>query len=342
MEVAMQDGMVPIIEQCLRLDNYASRIYRMLEANAGSEHLERLWKKVAESNEEHVFYWNQLCSWAGGGLVGDLFEAPDQVLAELQALDAKVKELAGRCEGIHEKEKAFALAFKLEFYLLHPAYETLFQYYQVVQSEENDAVRYDRHINTLFDALYKNDLVTLELELVGETIHRLWQENRKMAVLSNTDELTGILNRRGLFNTMNHLGHLAQRNQNAVGVLMIDIDHFKKINDAHGHQKGDAVLRAVAGIIKSNVRASDALGRYGGEEFLVFLTMVEEKALVAVGEKIRKAVAADGRQPAVTISVGGAFDHIDQNVEQGIQNLIQLADKNLLLAKRSGRNKVCV
>ena len=340
----MADVMVPVVEQCLRLDSHATRIYQLLSFNAQNPKLRRFWQHIAEQNEQHLLYWNQLRTWANNGLFCNLFETPDKVLDELQHLEVKVKELAGRCEGAYAMEKAFALAFKLEFYLLHPAFETLFQYFHTLAEDASAIVQYDRHINTLFEALYENDLVTLELELLGETIHRLWQENRKMAVLSNTDELTGILNRRGLFNVMNHLGHLAQRNNNTVGMLMIDIDHFKNINDAHGHQKGDEVLKRVAATIKQNIRASDALGRYGGEEFLVFLTTVEADALNGVGEKVRRAVAnsGGGQLPDVTISIGGACARVDKNVDQGIQLLIQMADKKLLQAKHSGRDCVSI
>ena len=339
----MSDMMIQIVEQCLRLDNDASRIYRLLLRGTQNDHLRALWRKIADQNEEHVLYWNQLATWAKNGLLANLFDSPGRILMELERLESKVKTLAVRCESIQATDRAFALAFKLEFYLLHPAFETLYQYFRTLNDELSPGTPYDRHINILFEALSEHDLVTLELELLGETIHRLWQENRKMAILSNTDELTGVLNRRGLFNAMTHLGHLAQRNENTTGVLMIDIDHFKKINDQYGHQKGDEVLAQVAATIKQNIRASDALGRYGGEEFVVFLSMIDADALTDVSEKIRLSVAHNGGGlPPVTISIGGACNLIDQNVDQAIQMLIQVADTNLLRAKKSGRNRVCV
>ena len=175
----MADVMVPVVEQCLRLDSHATRIYQLLSFNAQNPKLRRFWQHIAEQNEQHLLYWNQLRTWANNGLFCNLFETPDRVLDELQHLEVKVKELAGRCEGAYAMEKAFALAFKLEFYLLHPAFETLFQYFHTLAEDASAIVQYDRHINTLFEALYENDLVTLELELLGETIHRLWQENRK-------------------------------------------------------------------------------------------------------------------------------------------------------------------
>lgn len=339
----MPNVMIQVVERCLSLDNHASRIYRLLAGNALNAKLKRFWMQMTDQNEEHVFFWNQLRTWASSGMLANLFEAPAEILAELKALEIKINDLAGRCEGIQSKDKAFAVAFKLEFYLLHNAFETLYQYYHTMNEASAAISPYDRHINTLFEALYEHDLATLELELLGETIHRLWEENRKMAILSNTDELTGVLNRRGLYNAMNHLGHLAQRNGNTVGILMIDIDHFKKVNDTHGHQIGDEVLKIVSATLKQNIRASDALGRFGGEEFLVFLSTVDADSLADVAEKIRRSVAkAEGELPQVTISIGGACDTISKNVDQGIQMLIQKADKRLLQAKQKGRNCVCL
>jgi diguanylate cyclase (GGDEF)-like protein len=200
---------------------------------------------------------------------------------------------------------------------------------------------YERFVNRLFDALQQNELHTLELELVGEVIHRLWKENRRMAFLSNYDELTGIFNRRGLFNAITHLAHLAQRNRNIVGVLMIDIDHFKAINDNFGHQFGDEMLRRVAACIRECIRASDVLGRYGGEEFLVFLSCVEPVSLGEVGEKIRRAIEnMTGQRTTLTVSIGIANGHVGREVEADVKTLIYRADEKLLTAKAAGRNRI--
>ncbi|MBC2711922.1 MAG: GGDEF domain-containing protein [Desulfosarcina sp.] len=333
--------MIRIVEQCLRLDSHATQLYSSLARHAGSQDLKGFWQEIADKNKQHLLYWNQLLNWAEKGMLNNLFDDPEKTQDELTGLQEKVHNLADSCVKVRRKEKAFTMAFKLEFYLLHPAFETLSQYVATFNGDAGSDFSYERFVSRLFDALQQNELGTLELELVGEVIHRLWKENRRMAFLSNYDELTGIFNRRGLFNAITHLAHLAQRNENTVGVLMIDIDHFKAVNDNFGHQFGDDMLRRVAVCIREGIRASDVLGRYGGEEFLVFLSSVEPVSLGEVGEKIRRAIEnMPDRSTDVTVSIGIAHGHVGREVEADVKTLIHRADEKLLAAKAAGRNRI--
>ena len=122
---------------------------------------------------------------------------------------------------------------------------------------------------------------------------------------------------------------------------MIDIDHFKKVNDTYGHQFGDKVLKYVAATIKSNIRASDVLGRYGGEEFVVFLSSIEPASLQMVGEKIRTAVSnGNSGKGHVTISIGLCQNLIRNHVDSELEELIRIADEKLFEAKNAGRNRI--
>jgi diguanylate cyclase (GGDEF)-like protein len=125
--------------------------------------------------------------------------------------------------------------------------------------------------------------------------------------------------------------------------MMIDIDHFKKINDIHGNLKGDEVLRSTAQIIKSGIRSSDIAGRYGGEEFLIYLSNVAPEYLFTIAEKVRKAVESQSSTGIpVTISIGASCGLIRENIESEVDGLIQKADIRLYAAKESGRNRVVV
>ncbi len=333
--------MTRIVDQCLRMDSHATRLYASLARSAASRDLKGFWQDIAEKNDQHLLYWDRLQSWAEKGVLNNLFDDSPKTLDELTALQARVHDLADSCVQVHQKEKAFTLAFKLEFYLLHPAFETLSQYVATFNGDGDSDFSYERFVNRLFDALQQNELSTLELELVGEVIHRLWKENRRMAFLSNYDELTGVFNRRGLFNAITHLAHLAQRNQNTVSAMMIDIDRFKTVNDNFGHQFGDKILRRVADCIRECIRASDVVGRYGGEEFLVYLSSVEADSLKDVGEKIRLAIAAmPDDEAGVTVSIGIAYGHVGREVDADIKALIHRADEKLLAAKAGGRNRI--
>lgn len=165
--------------------------------------------------------------------------------------------------------------------------------------------------------------------------------NFELEQLAATDGLTGLFNAR----TMRE--RLTVEIENAyrapLGCLLIDLDHFKKINDQHGHPFGDFVLVEVARILKSAVRRIDPVGRLGGEEFMVILPGTPEKEALMVAERIRKSISAeefssDGKNIHVTVSVGVAM-HPNNEFRDG-PALQKAADDALYNAKKSGRNRV--
>ncbi len=333
--------MVNIIQTCSAIDNSATKIYQNLSSNASTVEFKQFWKGITPDEHRHSAYWARLLEWAQNGMLPQVFDKPKHIKAELETIHAKVIGLIERSNTVDNISAAFLIAFKLEFYLLHPSFETLFQYLKTLLKEETIEVDFDAQINVLFEALNKYGLETLELELLGETIHRLWEENKLMAIQNNNDPLTGVLNRRGLFNAIKPLSHLAQRNDYNIGIMMIDIDNFKEINDSLGHQAGDMFLRKIASTIKTNLRVSDLLGRYGGDEFLVFLPSVEPDAITAVGEKIRSSVEkATIKKTKITISIGLSQGKTGKDIDSCIKNLISKADKKLYTAKNAGRNRI--
>lgn len=165
----------------------------------------------------------------------------------------------------------------------------------------------------------------------------------KLVRLSQSDALTGAHNRRSLFARLDAEIERSARFEHAVAVALVDVDHFRRYNEARGHAAGDAVLREVAALLVSAVRKVDLVARYGGEEFAVVFTRADRATAVAAGEKLRQAVAAAAiPHPAaeaghVTISVGvAAFP--DDGRDLGL--LIDCADAALYAAKRAGRNVV--
>jgi diguanylate cyclase len=158
---------------------------------------------------------------------------------------------------------------------------------------------------------------------------------------AETDPLTNVFNRRGLPEKLAAAAHLADIEKLPYAIAMIDIDHFKKINDVHGHFVGDQVLKAVAQTLKENCRDHDLLSRYGGDEFVLGVVGANKADLAARCEQLRHAVQAMpvdvfGLSQSVAISVGVA--EISEAIEMSA--LLQLADSRLYRAKRDGRNRV--
>ena len=164
--------------------------------------------------------------------------------------------------------------------------------------------------------------------------------HRTAELHASTDALTGLPNRR-YFDEFCALLARRRRAEDAVGVLMIDIDRFKALNDRYGHGAGDEVLRAVGGSIVRAVRDDDVPARYGGEEFVVLLRNPGPAVALEVGERVRAAVAALDLTglglPSVTVSVGVAVAEYE---DEPIGDLVERADRALYRAKRNGRNRV--
>jgi diguanylate cyclase (GGDEF)-like protein len=185
----------------------------------------------------------------------------------------------------------------------------------------------------------------LELLRIRETLESANRElqaslNREQ-VRARTDELTGLHNRRYFLELAERECSVATRHERPLSVVMIDIDHFKQINDTFGHQAGDEVLARVATTVAAQRRTGDIVARYGGEEFMLLLPETTAENALLVAEHLRSAVAADGLDtPAgrakFTISAGVAA--LDANT-QTLEQLIRQADQALYAAKAQGRNR---
>jgi two-component system cell cycle response regulator len=180
---------------------------------------------------------------------------------------------------------------------------------------------------------------------------RLRDAQRKLEEQSVTDGLTGLKNRRFFDERLHEEFRRAQRYGDTLSLIMIDLDHFKDVNDRHGHPAGDVVLRDAAALIRASIRDPDICARYGGEEFAVILPKTHMTGALAVAERIWKelgnkeyVVAANGtpapRKVRVTASLGIAF-YPSKDISSG-ELLVRFADQALYNAKRGGRNSICL
>ena len=167
---------------------------------------------------------------------------------------------------------------------------------------------------------------------------------REMRQAAVTDPLTGIGNRTHLEGRLSAVIAEYQKNGRKAGVLFIDVDHFKTVNDVHGHNCGDSVLRMVASTISCALRATDTVGRWGGEEFIAILyDMKQKNSLRIAAEKLRVLVEhsrldINGGGVKVTISIGGTL----VGAEDSPETLVQRADGFLYQSKQAGRNRVTI
>jgi two-component system cell cycle response regulator len=171
----------------------------------------------------------------------------------------------------------------------------------------------------------------------------LRQSVNNTLALAVTDDLTGLYNRRYFERHLSILLGKAQEQERDMALMLIDMDYFKAVNDTHGHDTGDAVLREFADRLRRNIRGVDLACRFGGEEFVVLMPDTDYKQAQGVAERVRSAVAeksfatGSGRPLGVTVSVGLA---LNEHATDTPEMLLKRADIALYRAKREGRNRV--
>lgn len=178
---------------------------------------------------------------------------------------------------------------------------------------------------------------------LAQTIRQLEISQRELREQANTDNLTGLPNRRFFDQIATKEMSLMRRQKEYFAVLMMDIDHFKSINDTYGHAAGDYVLVQVGRILSQTIREEDMVARIGGEEFVVASPYTNRLAAIVLAERLRKAVEDldiefDGNQIPVTISIGIA---LMPQAGETLGDVLAAADERLYVAKQSGRNRFC-
>ena len=188
------------------------------------------------------------------------------------------------------------------------------------------------------------ELVVLRNELeqrVQDRTRALEEANLRLAEMSRTDSLTGLLNRRAFLEAGERELHRAARGGQPCSVVMIDLDHFKHINDRHGHAGGDAMLKAAASSLRSVLRGEDLVARWGGEEFILLLPNTDGHAALLVAEKARNTLAATSHaDDGTSASITGSFGVATHRGGRTLAAPIAAADQALYRAKEAGRNRV--
>jgi diguanylate cyclase len=188
-----------------------------------------------------------------------------------------------------------------------------------------------RATRMLEDSLRKSFQLTYELNLAKAQVERLAQ----------TDELTGLNNRRAFRAQVEEFLARTRRYQEPLSLVMLDVDHFKRINDTHSHAAGDAALRAVADVLKKSVRAIDVPGRWGGEEFALALPQTGLEEALKLAERVRLTLEAERvKTSSVVLALTASFGVASADSSSTVESLVAGADAAMYRAKEQGRNRV--
>ncbi|MDH4554614.1 GGDEF domain-containing protein [Pseudomonas sp. BN417] len=267
---------------------------------------------------------------ADGGPMG---ARAGQSLAEVKGLEALQAKLTRPQTGKFEYQE------RGRDHFLNVRYIPELDWYLFVDKHENGLLSGIR--NTLYLNLLICLLVTAVVLVLVIRLMRRYQAS--IAALATTDSLTGLPNRRGFELLAGQALQEARRDRRPLAALMLDLDHFKQLNDTYGHQAGDQVLQGFAQDLRDGLRQSDIICRWGGEEFIILLKETGNSTAHQLAEKVRNDVAVRrypyrGVNLHVTTSIGLAEMHPDDSLD----SLIGRADRGLYRAKQSGRDCVCV
>jgi diguanylate cyclase len=198
------------------------------------------------------------------------------------------------------------------------------------------------NLNVRYEALVHSLEGIIAQKLILE--QELRDTNARLERLASVDELTGLLNRRALEAALRRDLALADRERRAFSVLLLDIDHFKLVNDTWGHQAGDAVLTMVGSTLLQSLRGSDVAGRYGGEEFMCLLTATDPAGAHVVAERLRASLldsTVQVRDASIQITVSiGIASVCGPGCRAALDTIVRRADELLYRAKAEGRNRV--
>lgn len=200
--------------------------------------------------------------------------------------------------------------------------------------DEDNLVRWALFCSINRDKLYQ--------ELI-DTKNKLEQQTQELTILSSTDDLTGLLNRREASNRANKMIEQTKRNDIALSFVLLDIDFFKKINDTYGHQEGDRVLVELAKELENTARSCDIVSRWGGEEFLIVLYNTPTNQAQAFCQRLHQAIdmIKVGKE-TLKVSIGVSCYQKEIQDNQKIDSIIRQADNALYCAKQKGRNQTYV
>lgn len=322
-----------------------------------------LLSKPFLGSQEHALLNHARRDWKESMVLADAIFSADAPRAALHQLDQRVNQIMFTLEQAHDIHYGEIGAQRAEINAAENRHRTIIviavsvgllmavvgaillarSVLKPLREFENGMARFSNDDHSYRLPLQNQDEIGRLAREFNTMAEKLMQHQHKLEELSVRDSLTGLYNRRELERRLHEEVQRAHRYQRPLSVMMLDIDHFKSVNDRHGHQAGDEVLITVADLIQLNVRPVDLVCRYGGEELTVILPETDEQGANMVAERIRGTVeesittTPQGDMVHVTISIG--FATFPRHGDTAAA-LIHAADQALYLAKQEGRNLV--
>ncbi len=332
--------MQAILELCVELDTNAAATYAALAAVCSDEEVKVTFQRMGTEEISHVGWWTELLEAWQQGLVPDVADE-STILGRLRELAEEIEMLLPTDFAILSTDEMLDLAAHLEFFMLDPVYGELLDLVNPGSSTEHHEA-YSRHVMRLVTCIESRHSRTDLAHFLARVLARSFSDQQRLATLAMHDPLTGLYNRRGFYGYVRQWASWSTRYGRPLGVLLVDIDRFKSINDTFGHPRGDDALRAVSAALCQAVRTSDVVGRYGGDEFAILAPETDAEELVLlmnrIADVVRETPFPTGESDVrLSVSVGGSL--AEGAVPVTPEQLLAAADHSLYEAKAAGRDR---
>lgn len=334
-----------ILELCVRMDARAEHLYESLAATCTDPKLKEIFRRLAADEAQHTGWWQGLLDAWEQGLLPDLVNDTDDLAERLESLSEHLDGIEDTHLGRLDCDGMLALAARVEFYMIDPVFSELINLTEPAQAERRHAA-YQAHLQRLVDAIGEYFAPESLAGLLAATLSNTWRDNLRLAVYATHDTLTSLYNRRALQTHLPQWAAWSARYGHPLTVMLIDVDHFKTVNDMFGHTEGDRALQAVAQALRTATRASDLVIRYGGDEFAVIAPETGAEEYRDLCARIIETVhglgltTSDGAPVPLTVSIGGSIAADDAgSPPRRIEALLTAADKSLYRAKNGGRDR---
>jgi diguanylate cyclase (GGDEF)-like protein len=329
-----------IIGLCITIEEDISTIYEKLSKLSLDKKLKQFWKEMVERGLTHIDYYKKLLKFSDQTIFLHLFGNTTKIKEELNIHKKEIKKVL---KSDLKKHNPFTTAYQVEYYLLHPVFETLYAFIKTFFSEISEKDSYYNQLNALHQKALKLQEKNLELSLLWKYLNEIIKKNKELTYQNFFDQSSGVLNIRGFFHNIRPLSFLAIRKKYNVGILIFDIDQFKKTFKEFPPLEREKIMRLIADRIKTHIRRSDLIGRYGDDKLILYLSDIKEDFFEEFAKKIKKSIESEKYlKIKITTSIGGVQSYISESPIKKIDYLFRSAEEALYLAKSSGKNKIVI